>query len=61
MTYAIPGMEDEWVEHKQFMPSMEVCAAKVSVPKLEELNIKQLPQNLGDVHNEVLQALSRRE
>ena len=51
--YDIPGVADEWVEHKQFMPSLEMCAAKVSSPKLQELSIQKMPKKFGDVHDEV--------
>ena len=49
----ILGTADEWIEHKQFMPSFELCAAKVSTPKLEELKVLRMPVNLGNVHDEV--------
>jgi len=48
----LKGVADEWVEHKQFMPSLEMCAAKVSSPKLQELSIQKMPKKFGDVHDE---------
>ena len=48
------GVADEWVEHKQFMPQSEMCAAKVSIPQLEELSIEKMPDNLNNVHDEVV-------
>ena len=38
------GRAEEWDEYKQFMPDVELCAAKVNVPTMEELKIKKLPK-----------------
>ena len=47
----VVGLTKEWIEHRQFMPSLEMCAGKVHTPQLQELTILKMPKNF-DLHDE---------
>ena len=48
----IEGLAKEWIEHEQFMPSLEMCAGKVHTPHLQELTILKMPEKFDIVDDD---------
>ena len=48
----IEGLAKEWIEHEQFMPSLEMCAGKVHTPHLQELTILKMPESFDIVDDD---------
>jgi len=48
----LKGTAGEWTEHRQFLPSIEFCAAKANHMQLQDLRLLVMPKNLKDVKDQ---------